>query len=514
MTILTKKVIKQLEDDFAAAGSEHIKLMENAGDALARFIFEKTGIDGKAIAVVCGHGNNGGDGYMAAKKLYENGARVCVLMVDGQPKTNDAIDIMGRCERAGVHILQPNSEDSRKDMERFIMEADIVVDALYGAGFHGEMPEQLRHIVELINLTDAMVISADIPSGVCADSGEISEWCVRAKYTVAFTAMKPGHLIYPGAEYCGTVMTAQIGISEEAVNAAEHTMMPIDYQSVRLCFPQRKADTNKGTYGTLVQICGSDGMAGAAVFSGKAAVQSGVGLVRSVLPRCIYPIVANHLIDPVYHPMEPNELGTLRAEDGDKLMELISVKGTAVLMGCGLGLNDDTKALVRRVITESEKPIVLDADGLNAIADDPYVLKSAKAPIIITPHPGEMARLSQTDAAHVQSKRLSIAGDFAEDFGVYVILKGANTLVSLPNGKTLINLSGNPGMAKGGSGDVLAGIISGLLAQGMRPEDACMCGVYIHGTAGDRAAQRFSQHSMTPTDIIFDLPSVFGEIER
>ena len=512
MLILTKEQIKELEENYVRSGMDHIKLMEAAGNAVGRFIHEKFGITGKSIAVVCGAGNNGGDGFMAARKLLENGAKVCVLLADGMPKTPDAIDMYGRAERAGVMIVDCAEEEQEK-IDRLINEAEIIVDAIYGLGFHDEPPEHVAQIIRKINLAVGEVVAVDIPSGVCGNSGQTASACVKANYTVTFTAMKPGHIIFPGADFCGTVLCSAIGIEETEAEAIAPQVSAVDYQNVRLCFSARKQNTYKGDYGSLLAICGSYGMAGAAVLAGKAAVQSGVGLVRMVLPDSIYPIAAGQLLDAVYYPMQASEAGTLSIDDCDRILEL-AAKQKACLVGCGMGCSADTKEIVGRLVLESPVPLVLDADALNVLADDVYLLKEAKSPVIITPHAGEMGRLTNADADVVQQRRLALATEFAAEFGVYVVLKGANTIIAAPDGTARVNLTGNPGMAKGGSGDVLAGIIGSLLAQGMSPADACECGVYIHGTAGDSAAGNYSHHAMTPMDIILELPGVFLDIER
>ncbi|MBE6760617.1 MAG: NAD(P)H-hydrate dehydratase [Ruminococcaceae bacterium] len=512
MLILTKEQIKELEEGYVQSGMDHIKLMEAAGNAVGRFIHEKFGITGKSIAVLCGSGNNGGDGFMAARKLLENGAKVCVLLADGMPKTPDAIDMYGRAERAGVMIIDCAEEEPEK-VDRLINEAEIIVDAIYGLGFRDEPPEQVAQLIQKINLAVGEVIAVDIPSGVSGDSGQVASTCVKANYTVTFTAMKPGHIIYPGADYCGTVLCSAIGIEETAAEAMAPQVSAVDYQNVRLCFSARKQNTYKGDYGSLLAVCGSYGMAGAAVLAGKAAVQSGVGLVRMVLPDSIYPIVGSQLLDAVYYPMNAAESGTLSIDDCDRILEL-AAKQKACLVGCGMGCSDDTKEIVGRLVLESPVPLVIDADALNVLAEDVYLLKEAKSPVIITPHAGEMGRLTNADADVVQQRRLALATEFAAEFGVYVVLKGANTIIAAPDGTARVNLTGNPGMAKGGSGDVLAGIIGSLLAQGMSPADACECGVYIHGTAGDSAASNYSHHAMTPMDIILELPGVFLDIER
>lgn len=531
MRIFYGDQIQRLEELYSADGNDHIKLMETAGDCVARFIHEKyNGVQGLSVAVLCGHGNNGGDGFAAARKLLDNGAKVRIILVDGEPKTDDAVDMFGRAEIAGVKYVkcptvEPNvTESSVEEIEavnelndvvkRYILEADVIIDAIFGIGYHGNnMPEHIAKIIELTTMSEAPVISVDIPSGIVADTGRCAEPCIRAAYTLTFTAMKPAHVIYPSTQYCGTVLVAQIGISEKDIEAEEKMIFDIDRHAVKLAFEPRLSDTHKGDYGKLLAICGSTGMAGAAILAGRAAVHSGAGLVRMALPKEIYPIVAGQCIESVYSVFKTNGDGMLNANCCDKLGELLG-GCNACLIGCGLGGSEDIKKIVKYVIKNCKVPLVLDADALTAISDDLNILREAQCPLILTPHLGEMGRLIGKETAEIKASRLECAVEFAKKYGVHLILKGANSIVADPDGKAYINFTGNPGMAKGGSGDVLAGIIGSLAAQGMSILDSCTCGVFVHGLAGDKAAERYSQHAVTPTDIIFELSTVFCEIER
>ena len=513
MKILDNIITQKLENEYVESGIEHIKLMEIAGSAVARFIYDKYGINGKNIAIVCGRGNNGGDGFACAKKLYNGGANVVMLLASGHPKTNDAIDLLGRGERAGINHISYAVESEREAFIRCLNNSDIIVDAIFGTGLKDKPDETTSQVIDLINLSAAKVISIDIASGVCADTGEVPGACVRASYTVTFTTQKPGHVVYPGAEFCGKVLTASIGIDEAKVEESSSQMNTIDYQPVRLCFRTRRANTSKGDYGRLLCIVGSKGMPGAASFCGKAAVQSGAGLVRIATAESVYPIVAGLLPDAVYYPMTENDNGSISASFSDDIVSLCEMSD-AVVLGCGMGNNEETRCIVEAVLSKVKIPVVLDADAINAIADTPEILCKRECPIILTPHPGEMGRLIGKSAKDVQNTRLSTVKEFVSKYGVNIILKGANTICASTDGSIYFNLNGNPGMAKGGSGDVLAGILGSFLAQGMNPADAMTCAVYIHGAAGDKAAQKFSQHSMTPSDIILELADVFLDIER
>ncbi len=515
MLILNNAQTKKLEDIAVNEGGiEHIKLMENAGTAAFRFINDRIGVNNKSVAIVCGRGNNGGDGFAVAKRMLDGGAKVRVMLALGRPTTEDAGKLLDESEKSGIKTISyVEDENERQEFAKTLEAADIIVDAIFGVGFHGTVSDSLKNVIDMINLARGTVISIDVPSGVDSDSGEVVEPCVRADYTVTFSTMKPGHVIYPAVDYCGHVHVALIGIDERLIQEQEHHISTIDYQKVRTSFPVRGSNTHKGTFGKLLCICGSMGMAGSATFAGKAAAMSGVGMVEMAVPRDIYPIVAANLVDPVYVLLESNSSGTVSANSLPIILERMR-SATAVMIGCGMGKGEDVSAVVEEVIRSSEVPIIIDADGLNAIKDNPGVLGEAKAPIIMTPHPGEMARLVGKTNDEVQSQRLEVASSFAMTYGVYLVLKGANTVCAAPDGSIMINLTGNPGMSKSGSGDVLAGLLGSLLAQGMDPGTAAAAAVHIHGRAGDKAADNFSQHSMTANDIIMEFSDIFADIEK
>lgn len=270
----------------------------------------------------------------------------------------------------------------------------------------------------------------------------------------------------------------------------------------------RPDDSNKGTLGSLLCICGSYGMAGAAIMAGKAALRCGIGLLKIAVPKSIYPVCATNILESVYYPLEETSNGVISSKNTDFLLEMCE-KSSAVVIGCGLSVCDDTKNLVQSVITNCEKPLVIDADALNCICNKPEILKNLKAPAIITPHPGEMARLLHSTPKTVNSNRENTAINFAKKFGVVTVLKGAGTIIASPDGEVYINHTGNSGMATGGSGDVLSGIIGSLLAQGAAPINATAAGVFLHGTIGDLAAEKLGKISMLPTDMIDMIPTAY-----
>lgn len=484
-----------LEQEAVEQGMEHLQLMENAGGAAVRFLMKKYSLSGKTVAIFCGKGNNGGDGFVAARLLSEQGAAVVVVLVQGLPATEDAKAMLARLR--GYPVKIHNTGVLTEPVTILLATADFILDAIYGTGFRGTLPEELSPLIDAVNRSPATVVALDIPSGACCNNGEVEGNCVRAQYTIAFTVRKPGHLIAPAQLYCGQVIAVPIGISSERIERQETKLQTIEESQVRRALPVRDPQGNKGTFGRVVCLCGSEGMSGAAFLSAAAAARCGAGLVEAVLPRSIYPIVAARLPEAVY---------TLR-EETDLRAPL--KRASACLLGCGLGQEPHTEELFLSVFESLEVPFVCDADGINFLAKHKDVWKRRKAPAVLTPHPGEMARLMETTVKDIQEHRLRYARKFAQDRQVVLVLKGANTLIAVPDGRVWINTTGNSGLAKGGSGDVLAGMTASFLAQGLQPEAAAVAAVWLHGTAGDRCAKRLSQTAMLPTDLLEELPFLF-----
>lgn len=510
--ILDSKKTKEIEEICVSGGTEHIELMTRAGTAAAKLAIEHFDASHKSVAVICGRGHNGGDGFAAARVLAKSGAKVRVLLTHGYPTAPDAIDLFGRAERAGMKCLLFNVDEDREEFLKTIMIADIIIDAVCGTGFSGELDDKLEMIFKYVNSSKAKVIAVDLPSGICADTGEAAKGAVKADATITFTTKKPCHVIYPALEYCGKVFVADIGIDTSGIAVSDSVLDIPDFQSTRLCFLPRKNNTHKGDYGSLLAICGSETMPGAAVMAVKAACRSGAGLVKCALPESCVGIIASHVAEAIYLPFTSTKSELNSVDSSEILSEL--KKSSACIIGCGMGQSERTKQIVELVIRNSEVPLVIDADALNCISDKPEILKESKCEIIITPHPGEMSRLTGKSKEEVQNSRLETALSFAAEYGVTVVLKGANTIIALPDGKAAVNTTGNPGMACGGSGDVLTGIIGALLAQKMSVSDAALCGVYIHGECGDRAAAKNSVTALIPSDIIDMLPNLFIELER
>ena len=490
MIVVESNEMLNLEKNAARKGISLSAMMEQAGAAVAELAAKLiTQKKIKKITVLCGKGNNGGDGFVIARFLSLM-AEVSVIIVNEYPKT-DLSKLNFNLIPDKVEII--NLYDQIEETAKAIDEAEMIIDAIYGIGFKDVLDPGSAQAIDLANRNkNAVKIAVDTPSGIICNSGEIPGECFNADYTVSFTALKPLHVLYPSMDHCGKVSVTKIGIPQELVDMCTYAMRTTDELIEKHPLTNRQKSAHKGTNGTLLSVCGSYGMAGAAILSGEAALRSGVGILKAAVPRSVYPIVASKLTEAVFLPLDEDENGLISSSNW-----------------CGLGTGMDMTELVSALIATSSKPIVLDADGINSILPNIDVLRQAMAPVIITPHPGEMARLTGTDIMTVQKNRYLTARNFASDYGVTVVLKGANTIIAFPDGNVYVNMTGNNGMAKGGSGDILAGIMASFLAQGMSYDEAAVNAVYYHGLAGDKCAEHFSPRTMLPRDILGELVNIF-----
>lgn len=505
MPVASAAKVREIEKRAMAAGLSEGRLMENAGTAAARYIRTVTAKPLDTV-ILCGAGNNGGDGFVIARKLYENEYKVTVILTDGTPKTDTAREAYSKMP-ADISRIDATAEPYRAASA--VTAAEVVVDAVFGIGFRGALPGTVAQLFAVVT-PKQLTFAVDIPSGLSCDSGDADENTFKAEHTLTFIATKPALMMQKNAALCGKVSVLSIGIEEADITAVLDTDVLKD-EDIKPLFTPRNPDSHKGTCGHLLAVCGSYGMAGAAILSVRAALRSGVGLVTVALPRSIYPIVASAVPEAVFLPLPETESGVLSRAALRPLLSALKHKD-ALLIGCGLGKGESVEMLVCELLSNAKCPVVLDADGLNAVANHIDVLKTVLSPLVLTPHPGEMARLSATDIAFIEADRLQIAKTFAARYGVTLALKGHRTVIT-DGVVSKINTTGNAGMATGGSGDVLAGMIASLLAQGMQPIDAVKSGVYLHGKAGDAAAKRLSQHAMLPSDMLDEFGRLFLELE-
>lgn len=509
MNVLFANDIRKIEEKAISDGFSGLRMMENAGSAASGVMIEKFSIKGKSIVVVAGNGNNGGDGFVVARKLYDEGADVCVVLAAGMPKTETAKETLAKLSAYPVRVYDANDPD----VAFKIHNADYLIDAIFGIGFHGSVDEQIALIIERFNRSAALKIALDLPSGCECDTGAVSNTCVNADITITFIAVKPCHVLYPASDFCGKLVKVNIGISNNIMDSVASNITIIENSYVKAYLPKRNKNFHKGMGGTALQLCGSYGMVGAAVLAAKATLRCGAGLVKAIIPKSVYNIFATSISEAVCLPCNDTVDGTVGIDSLARIENAIS-SADSMLIGCGLTTSSSSKELLSALLTSLKIPTVLDADGINIVAENIDILLKSEAPIILTPHPAEMARLMRTTVADIQSNRFKAAHAFSTRFNKIVVLKGANTIVSLPNGKMYVCMAGNPGMAVGGSGDVLAGIINSLLAQGMSPQNAAICGVQIHACSGDMTAAKKSLTAMLPSDIIETLPSLFKEYEN
>lgn len=506
--------MKQVEKYTAKYGLSYQRMMENAGAACARNIrniIENEKVRRRNVVVVCGKGNNGGDGFVVARKFAENGYNVCIVLASGYPSSPEAEYMY----KMAVDIAIPTVwyDADRLKAVQTVKSADVIVDAIFGFSFYGSIADDMKTLVQEMSGAKGLKFSIDVPSGVYCDSGYRDPNCFVADYTIAISALKPAHIIHPASDCCGDIIIANIGIPEESYNFVNSSMYTYNKTEVGNLFPERDPCANKGTFGKLLSICGSKKMPGAAFLAAKAALRSGTGLVTCAFPESIYPTLTSKLTETLFMPLPENAEGTLSASSAEEIVASLE-KFDAVLIGCGLGVNEDTKAVLKAVLENSKVPVVVDADALNLIAGDKSLLENVSAPLIFTPHPGEMSRLTGVQTDLIQADRVNFARNYSHENNVYVVLKGSNTVVASPeNDRVYVNASGNNGLSKGGSGDVLAGMIASLCAQKMRLVDCAAAAVYVHGYCADVLADRTSKIGMLPTDLIEELAEIYADFE-
>ncbi len=510
MRILSAEQIKAVEAAADKSGISYLRLMENAGAACAKAVRMRfDGTDKHNVIVLCGKGKNGGDGFVAARKLYENGYTVRVVLVMGAPKAENAQEMFSRVTELGIPVDTYDAA-SEKQRER-LMTADIILDSVFGTGFSGTLPETIENLFAFLEKCSGYVVSIDLPSGLSADSGEILSIPVRADLTVSVMALKQSLVTPPAKAYAGEIQVVSIGIPDTLYKPYEKVFSFTD-SDVAALFPMRRDDAHKGDFGKALVVAGSYEMPGAALLSSSAAVECGAGLVRLAFPECAYAAITAACPEKVLLPLCANRFGRISAQNEKKLSDALS-SATALLVGCGLGVDYDTKQLVQALVRQAEIPVILDADGINAMTDSIDMLREAKAPVILTPHPGEAARLLGVSAAEVQNDRLGACAALCEKTGAVVVLKGAGTVISADGQQFSVNLTGNSGMATAGSGDVLAGMLLGFLCIGMPPLEAAVAAAHIHGLAGDAAAKAASRTAVTPTKMLEALPKLLSRFE-
>ncbi len=507
MKLFGAKAMKEM-DNYAinTAGIPSLKLMETASGHIVEAVLSRLG--GGSVAVFCGSGNNGGDGVCAAAMLAERGVRVRAFLTGSREKmTPDTAEMEKRLVSAGG-LLEPFGADG---MEDYVNSCSVLVDAMFGTGLNSPLRGQAAQAAELMSSAPGYVVAADVPSGTDADSGLVYDGAVRADETVTFSFAKPGLCVTPGCIRAGKVTVRDIGIPDSVKAMFEPDAYTVEAGDISL--PHREMDSRKSTFGKDLIIGGSIGYTGATYMAAAAASKTGAGLVTLCVPESVYAIVAPRCTEVMALPLPGDDKGNLSSAAIPAILSRAQA-ASAVLFGPGAGVTADTVSVTEALLSDCRVPLVLDADGINAAALNIKItdtLKSARCPVILTPHEGEFKRLG----GDLSRGRIAAARDFSVEYGCVTVLKGCRTVTAMPDGSVFVNTTGGPALAKGGSGDVLAGMIVSLLGQGFPVKDAVLAAVYLHGRAGDICAERLSDYSVTAGDVISAIPEAIMEcLER
>jgi hydroxyethylthiazole kinase-like uncharacterized protein yjeF len=474
-------------------------LMENAGQAVYFVMLHELGIENNKFIIFCGGGNNGGDGLVVARKVHSSGGEAKVFLLDDDSKFKGAakknFEIVSRLP---VEMRRVSSIDS---VVPELFDCDAVVDAIFGTGLVRKVSGIYKNVIQLINESQSTVFSVDIPSGINGDTGEVMGVAVEADYTVTLGLPKLGNILYPGYQHCGELYVSHISFPPDLYDSAAIKVAinsPIE-------LPERVRDTHKGTYGKAMFIAGSASYLGAPYLSALSFLKAGGGLSYLAAPKSISPFLASKGSEIVFVPQKETSSGSIALENTERLLEF-SERADIVVLGPGLSLTQPTQELVRKLTPQIKKPLVIDGDGITAIAGGLGKIKKRKAPTILTPHMGEMASITGLEIEEIKKDKIDVLQRTARDLDAIIVLKGAHSLVGYPDGSVFVNVSGNCGMATAGSGDVLTGAIAGMYGLGLTLEDAVRMGVFVHGFSGDIAAVDKGEDGMTAQDILDYLP--------
>jgi NAD(P)H-hydrate epimerase len=491
--------MKAIEQKAIAAGVPSLLLMENAAMSLTRLIKD----DGfKSVLLLCGKGNNGGDGLACARQLFASGIEVTIIFV-GMPQraTEDCKINLKAAEALNIPIIYFDRDlEALSELKPYFDKHELIVDALVGTGLESALREPLSSIVQALNASAKPVYSADCPTGVSTDSGEAFENAVYAKKTVTFHLPKTGLLLYPACEHTGELIVGNISLPSDS----ETSTRILSHKEAIELMPKRRSHSDKSTYGRVFAFVGCNSMTGAAVLSLKSAYRTGAGLVYAYTTAHCAQVVQNSLPEAVVTAL-PDTDGYLNSQAASTDLS----RASAVLIGCGLGNNSVTYDFLNSVISKVTSPLILDADALNVLSSDEKLKSSLPPNTIVTPHPKEMSRLTGLSVEEIIKKPIETATEFAKKYNVITVLKDSRTIIASPEGKVTINITGTPAMSKGGSGDCLAGIISSLVAQGLDCYNAAALGCYISGKAGKLAEQHLSVYGVLASDMIDYIPQVF-----
>ncbi|MFQ5641255.1 MAG: NAD(P)H-hydrate dehydratase [bacterium] len=482
-------------------------LMENAGEAAYFTILNEFGVKDKSFVIFCGSGNNGGDGFVVARKLFSNGARVSVFILGDRKKYKDAARLnLSIAETLGLTLFELQKADSAAEE---LVNADAVIDALFGTGLTREVTGKYKDVIQLINSSGKPIFSLDIPSGVHGDTGQVMGAAIHAKNTITFGLPKTGNLLYPGFELGGKLFVTHISFPPKLTDSDELLIATND----PIPLPKRNPDSHKSSLGKALFIAGSANYFGAPYFAAYSFLKAGGGLSFLAAPDNITPFIANKGSEVVMLPQKVTASGSIGLQNKAQLLDY-SRKVDFVIIGPGLSLDEETQNLVRELTAAINRPLLIDGDGITAVAQNPDCLKNRTAPTILTPHIGEMARIVEEDISEIVTAKIDVLQKATQNLNATIVLKGAHSLIGFPDARVVLNLSGNAGMATAGSGDILTGTIAAMFGMGLQVEEAVRMGVFLHGCAGDFAAQECGEDGMTAGDIMEQLPAVLKTVRQ
>jgi NAD(P)H-hydrate epimerase len=483
--------------------SEEI-LMENAGLAAVSVLQKEIGIRGRKFVIFCGTGNNGGDSLVVARLIHSHGGLVKIFLPGDKNKFRDAAKTnLTIINKLPIEVVKlDNATAAKKD----VAHSDLIVDAIFGTGLDRDVAGLAANVIALINRSKKKVLALDIPSGVNGNTGAVMGVAVNAAYTVTFGLPKIGNMLYPGFELCGKLLVSNISFPPSLTESNDLQIATNDY----VALPQRPAEAYKGSVGDVLFIAGAANYYGAPYFATMSFLKSGGGYARLAAPQSIISSIAKRGKEIVYLPQQETIAGSIALKNLAGLLKA-AAGVDMVVMGSGLSLDEETAQLVRELAAKIKKPLLLDGDGLTAIASDMEIIKKRTAPTILTPHTGEMSRLTGLSSAEINKNKIPILQETAKKLKATIVLKGPHSLVGMPDGRVYINLSGNAGMATAGSGDVLTGCIAAMYGMGLKPEDATRKGVFLHGYAGDLAAAKKGEDGITARDIMESLPQALKD---
>lgn len=514
MRLVTSETMRAIDREcIENRGIAGLTLMENAGAGTVEFMERAIGdLCEKTFVVVCGKGNNGGDGLVIARELAARGAGVRTYLVGRRDEVSG--DARVNLDRYGSEsVFEVADESDARRMSEDLASGDAVIDALFGTGFEGVPRGLAGDVIERMALCGRPVLAVDVPSGLNATTGKAEGQCARATWTCTMALPKRGFFVFPGRGYVGRVHVVDIGVPAEAIEAVGVRDSVLTTHDVAGLLPARPPDAHKGTFGRVLVVAGSVGYTGAAALASMSALRSGAGLVYLAVPHSLNDILETKLTEVITVPMPETDQRSLSERAAPAIRSMLE-SVDAVALGPGLSRNTETAALVRDIVSDLSVPCVVDADGINALSAASITKRRGNSPFVLTPHPGEMARLLNCGVADVQERREEVAREVAEETRATVVLKGAATLSVDPSGELYLNPTGNSGMATAGTGDVLTGAVAALLARGLGGLHAAAIAAFVHGLAGDLAAERVGITGMVAGDVLDRLPESFRVVER